>query len=300
MNASEIKFGIECETHISQNDPTLVGSYYHPRQVSWLPAGWNVGRDGSIEAPMGRHDAEFASPILMGEEGIKQAHESIKKIAEHGRVNASCGVHVTVTFPRDNGPALARLISLFAHFETAIYATTGTTRRENSYYAKGITRYAQGAGSTKQKVKKTRDGLKGASVSKYHGMNLAHLENGHDRIEFRLFSGSTNADKIIAWVRLILGIVEYAINTDRMIAFDNHNSIKRFGGDGQRDLVYLLSRLGWLPWKSWGYKGKVYGDVSPEGLPSLTESAKTLRKMAKKYDAQKQEEAEAAASFHAS
>ncbi len=81
------------------------------------------------------------SPILKGIEGVRQVEEAIDKINERGgRVNASCGLHITVTWNGD-APALARLISLVANHERAIYASTGTRKREQMMYTKQIKPY---------------------------------------------------------------------------------------------------------------------------------------------------------------
>ena len=141
-NANQICFGIEVETHISADDPTAVGPYHHGYQVPWLPTGWKAERDCSIVYRSGRKACEFVSPKLCGEDGLREVVSSVTKIAERGaRVNSSCGVHVTVTFPRNNAPALVRLISLVAHYERGLYASTGTRNRENGGFAKSMHRH---------------------------------------------------------------------------------------------------------------------------------------------------------------
>lgn len=283
ITANEISFGIELETHLPGDDNTTIGSYHYGTQVSWLPQGWKAERDGSINAPYGRRKCEFVSPVLTGEAGIKEAHESIRKINERGaRVNGSCGVHVTISFPANNAAALARLITLFAHYETGIYATTGTKNRENGQWARSVKRHGNGKNGNRAKANAAR---RAASNDRYHALNLTHIAQGKNRVELRLFSGSTNADKVIAWVRLALALAEYALTTSRAVSFDDRSKDERFGGPGSRSLTQLLCRLGWLTWKAWGYNGRTYGNLTAEGLPSISESTETLRRLAEKYDA---------------
>lgn len=298
MNANEIKFGIEVETHLSKADQTQVGSYRYPNQVEWLPLGWKVGKDCSIKAMHRgqlikcdyhpeRKDAEFVSPILVGEAGLKEAHAAVKKIDDRGaRVNASCGVHVTITFPANNGAALARMICFFSHFETGLAATTGSKARLGSAYAQSVKQWGQHAQSKKEKVERTENACK---RDRYMALNLTHIAAGKDRLEFRLFSGSTNADKIIAWVRLVLSIAEFCLKTEKTVAFDARGKkgvVDGNGfGDGQRSLYKMLCKLGWLKRSGWGYDGNEYGTTEIEGLPTIKKMAQTLQTLAKKYDA---------------
>lgn len=282
--AKDIAFGVEVETHLSGYDTTPIGGYHRGLPVAWLP-GWKVERDSSIRKPAGRKDAEFVSPVLKGDEGLRNVHEAVTKIRDRGaRVNESCGVHVTVTFPTHAAAALVRLIHLTSRYEKGLFASTGTKRRERNHYCQTVAKY----GRDKQGKEKAAEVEKKTKENRYHALNLTHLARGRSRIEFRLFSGSTNPNKITAWVRLALALVEYALNTSRAVPFDDNSKENRFGGPGGRTLVHLLSRLGWLEWKAYGYKGKTYGEVGrqEDGLESLEQAAERLRKLAAKYDAQ--------------
>lgn len=287
-NPANITFGIEIETHLPAADNTQINGYHtqnhRAAEVSWLPAGWKAERDSSLRVPAGRKGAEFVSPKLRGEAGLAEAHAAIKAINERGaKVNESCGVHVTITFPANDGAALARLISLFARYEDGLFASTGSKRRRDGRWAKGVKGYAAGLTKNGDKIDAATSGAKSG---RYHALNLTHLAAGYNRIEFRLFSGSVNADKIIAWVRLALALAEYALTTRRAVGFDDRSKDERFGGPGSRSLTQLLCRLGWLTWKAWGYNGHTYGALTADGLPAISESCELLRKLAKKYDEQ--------------
>ena len=185
MNANQIAFGIELETTMPNRDETPIGAYHVGRQVAWLPAGWKAERDSSIHptAP-NRKGCEFVSPKLRGYEGLKQVEDAIDAINARGaRVNPSCGLHVTIEWTGD-AAALARLISLVGNHERAIYASTGTKRRERNRYAKKIKDYGN-----------HDDAKRKCEADRYHLLNLTHLARGRQRIEFRAFAGTLEQDQ---------------------------------------------------------------------------------------------------------
>jgi Putative amidoligase enzyme len=98
MNANDLSFGIEIESiapdSAVRDDGLRIGAYKHGIQVPYLPAGWKAERDGSINNGHGGHQCEIVSPVLQGEEGLRQVAEVMRILEQKGhRVNASCGVH---------------------------------------------------------------------------------------------------------------------------------------------------------------------------------------------------------------
>lgn len=283
MNANEIAFGIEFETTLPNSDTTPIGPYHGGYQVPWLPEGWRAERDSSIRPEtMDRKGCEFVSPKLRGCDGLKQIEDSIDAINARGaRVNASCGLHVTVEWNGD-AAALARLISLVGNHERAIFASTGTRRREQTVYTKQIKQYGD-KDSAKNKCEADR----------YHLLNLTHLARGKNRIEFRAFAGSLNKTKVVGYLMMCLGLVELALNTKRCADWDY---AKREGtkscwdrpgaGLGETKLNRLFYRLGWT--KGW-YKGllrdKVFGEIASDNARPEWKAIKTkLLDLARKYD----------------
>ncbi len=283
MNANEIAFGIEFETTLPTGDTTPIGAYHHGVQVPWLPAGWKAERDSSIRtlAP-GRKGCEFVSPKLRGYEGLQQVEAAIDAINARGaRVNPSCGLHITIEWNGD-AAALARLISLVGNHEQAIFASTGTRRREQTIYTKKIKQYGD-KDHAKQRCEADR----------YHLLNLTHLARGRHRIEFRAFASTLNKTKVLGYLMMCLGLVELALNTTRCSDWDYK---KREGakscwdrpgaGDGETELNRLFYRLGWT--KGW-YKGalrsKVFGQLAADSATPDWKAIKTkLLELARKYD----------------
>ncbi len=156
MNANEIAFGIEFETTLPNSDTTPIGAYHNGVQVPWLPEGWRAERDSSIHPENAfRKGCEFVSPKLRGAAGMEQVCQAIDRINEHGaKVNASCGLHITIEWNGD-AAALARLISLVGNHEKAIFASTGSRRREQTVYTKRIKQYGDKDAAKKSAPKKS-------------------------------------------------------------------------------------------------------------------------------------------------
>jgi len=284
-NANQIAFGIEFETTLPARDRTPIGSYHRGTQVPWLPAGWKAERDSSIQPRVpGRRPCEFVSPKLRGYEGVQQVAAAIDAMNARGaRVNETCGLHITITWDGD-AAALARLISLVGNHERAIYASTGTKRRERIRYAKKIKDYGNHAAA------KTR-----CEADRYHLLNLTHLARGRNRIEFRAFAGTLNKTKVMGYLMMVLGLAELALNTTRCSAW---NYTKRDGtrscwdrngaGEGETELRRLFYRLNWT--RGWYRrdKTKAYGELAGANgdRPAWKAIKAKLTKMAQKYDAQ--------------
>lgn len=277
INANEITFGVEFETTLPATDATPIGAYHAGLPVAWLTEGWKVERDGSIvPRTPGRKGAEFVSPKLRGEAGLANVAATIDALNARGaRVNETCGLHITVSWNGDSA-ALARLITLVANHEKAIYASTGTSRRERGNYCKPVKHY-NAADRAEQALKSDR----------YSLLNLTHLARGANRIEFRAFAGSLNKEKVVGYIMMVLGLVELALTSKttqdwsytkaagKKSAWDRDNA-----GPGQIELNRLYYRLGWTK----GHAKKAFGTMTtPEGV-NLKGIKKVLTKMATKYD----------------
>src|SRR4051794_18000664 len=133
MNVEDLTFGVEIETTLPRGT-VAVGYHGQGAPIPQLRGEWKADADPSISVQTSGHVAcEFVSPVFRGAAGLKQLLADLAVIKAMGAtVNASCGLHVHVGFDKAGDPnALARLVTLVANFETAIYATTGTKAREN-------------------------------------------------------------------------------------------------------------------------------------------------------------------------
>ena len=277
MNAENFTFGIEIETHMPVGS-VVPGSHGCGRRVAWLPEGWLADRDPSIVCHADRVQCEFVSPVLRGAEGLRQALEVIRKIkAAGGRVNTSCGLHVHVGFDKSNTAAVGNLISLVAAHEKGLYAITGTKGRECGHGSRYGTNWCK---SLKRYGNKTF-AMANARADRYHILNIATGEK--PTVEFRVFGASLNAEKVAAYIRICIGLVEKSVSTNRNAAFDSvaKGPRARRGDVGQAEMCRMMQALGW--WRRLG-KGTAFGVIEGEGIPAVKESRTQLWRLAKKYD----------------
>jgi hypothetical protein len=282
MNANDLTFGIEIETIAPTSairDHGLdIGSYYHGRQVPYLPAGWIAKSDSSIRTTGSGVGCEIVSPVLRGEEGIRQVLEVVKTLEEKGhRVNASCGVHIHVGWdPAWGAERLARLITIVAYLEKALFAITGTKNRERGTWCGGVRKYG-----------KPDEAKKNLDERRYHALNLTNLARGRrNAVEFRIFSGSLNATKILGWIQVCLGIVERAANGKRSPAWEPKPATGGWAkkGPGQSETERLMGYLAWGAGYARIHNGQQFGWIS-DAIPQDEVKAE-FRRLARKYDAQ--------------
>jgi hypothetical protein len=275
-------FGIEIETHMPRGS-VYPGPHGCGAQVSWLPQGWLADEDPSIVLPSNlRVKCEFVSPILSGADGVRQLCEVVAEIKRRGgQVNASCGVHVHVAFDKSNTHAVEKLIRLVANHEKALYAVTGTLTRENGQGSRSGTNWCK---SVKQYGTASR-ARACASRDRYHILNLATTK---PTVEFRVFGSSLNATKIVAWVRLCMGLCEKSLASSKSTSWNHKGSEGGLNGSkgvGTKEVARLLFGLGWT-YDSVGTRkfGRVkFGAIGADALDS--DVAECLR-LAQKYDEQ--------------
>ena len=281
FNASETYFGIEIEGHLSietvQRERMTIGNYHHGIQVPFLPTGWSAERDGSIRTPNGRVACEIVSPKLKGAEGIAEVIRVLGILNEKGmKVNTSCGLHCSVYWDRNNSSELlSKLISITSYLESGLFAITGTKSRERGTYCNGIKKW----GNAKN-AKKYMDPYR------YTTLNITNLYRGCDRVEFRVFSGSTSATKIVGWIQVCIGIVERALTTRRLPAWNPKPTVGGWKktGPGASECERLMGYLAWSDGCRRLHNGKQFGWISDE--ISQDEIKKEFRRLAKQYDAE--------------
>ena len=281
--AAEMTFGVEIETTVSQTaaeqNGLRIGFYRYGKQVSYLPSGWIAEHDCSVETRgFGRTNCEIISPILKGADGLAQVADVVAVLGTKSHtVNKTCGVHVHVGWDRTwPSEVLARLITIVAYVEKGLYAITGSKNRERGSYCGGIRKYG------KQKDAKTR-----LDRNRYHVLNVQNLAiGGKSTVEFRAFSGSLDAAKIIGWIQVCLGLVERSLICNRMPSWSPKPLTGGWkkGGPGASEAERLMGYLAWGAGYARIHGGKRYGWIS-DIIPQKTVK-ETFRRLAKKYDEQ--------------
>jgi hypothetical protein len=279
-----LTFGVEIETGIPYSTGLNVGGYHNGRVVPNMPergivsGKWKASSDGSINVA-NMQGVEFVSPVLRGADGLDNVAIAVERIHAMGaKVNRTCGVHVHVAFPTNDLAAVRRLVHLVAHWESALYATTGTKSREQNSYCRSIKTPSMRAA----RYGSMGDVRTAVMSNRYHTLNLMPILTGSQpTVEFRVFSGSVNAKKIVAWTMLALAIVEAALNGHRAKAFDMpETSVERECGEGrgERLVKAMLNDL-----FVWNGKSATRGQYGHETYTHEF-MRKQLGRMAKKYD----------------
>jgi len=289
--AAELTFGIEIECFLPRGS-VRVGRYHRGATLGGdFPAGWNAQSDSSLHTTLRNYQAvEIVSPILQGADGLAQ----VRKLADllrrmRARVNASCGFHCHIGCTSaaghnydDVADWIRRLLNLTAQHELAFYGASGTRRRYNHRWCGSL---ANGAWKNKKealKKKLTAEQFRreAAGIGRYQLLNVAPAF-GRGTVEFRCFSGTTDALKMEAYLTMCLAAATRAL--DRNTSFDAPQA--RYAGSGAAGAMkrwfYLM---GWTK----GRKDYYLPECVVEGwigeLDDLGPIKRELARLARKFD----------------
>jgi hypothetical protein len=275
-----------------------IGGYHSGRPLPHpFPQGWTAERDGSLHTSRpGYVSVEIVSPVLQGAEGIEQVRQVATILHSlQATVNRSCGMHVHVGAQSVAGGSYAevaewvgKLLYQTAQHETALYASTGTHRRENGSYARSVKLQKQAADAVRKAPdRRKREALRDVvwGLDRYHTLNLTNLFTSKATVEFRFPAGTTDATKMIGHICTCLALAERATETTRMnweaIASEKTYATK---GRGLRELNRMLYLTGWTLGRRELGQPEVHlaGWIAP--LDDLKPVKRELKRLARKYD----------------
>jgi len=200
-------FGIEIEMYSRTSANTVASlisqagvpcnsqSYNHHTSRAW-----KIVSDGSLNnAPRDHiYAMEIVSPILRGEEGLRQIRvicAVINDSAVDAQVNKTCGLHVHHGAGDFGRQQFKNLFNLYKKYEDELDELVAPSRRgDNAYYCRGL----------------QNKNLNDLYCSRYNKLNLCSFER-HGTVEIRHFNGTTDAAKICGWVVLTQAIVDRAV-----------------------------------------------------------------------------------------
>lgn len=171
------------------------------------------GSDGSIhsESKGLPHEIRGIKPFT-----FKELVPAITKLSEQCEeakvfVNASCGFHLHISTEKFFNPLyLKRLIMTWVAIEDVLVATQPASRMNNGYCQRYLAQYLDHEYSQFKFSRAKKKLISDLSMnSRRNALNL-HSLSKHGSIEIRLHAGTTNAEKIINWARLITAIAEYS------------------------------------------------------------------------------------------
>lgn len=164
---------------------------------------WKLVADGSLT---GNESFELVSPILHGEEGLKDL-EKVCWVLElcNVKVNESCGLHIHMDAADFTINTWKNLALGYKRLEKVIDAFMPTSRRNN--------RFCEGfADITEHNIKNAVticDLRRAFGNDRYHKVNLEAYAR-HRTVEFRQHSGTTNFVKMSSWIHFLAQLITFA------------------------------------------------------------------------------------------
>jgi hypothetical protein len=235
---------------------------------------WKVVTDSSLT---GSINCEVVSPKLAGEEGFRQITLVCNALEAIGaKVDKSTGMHVHVDVADLDFNQMRRVVKTFVKYEDSFDALIAPSRR-NAYFARsnigsllgyyttpagcpGWNRYgapyhAEHNGATREQMCelaftvldgcRNLDALRqlfinaaGSGEARYHKLNIEAYWR-HRTFEYRCHQGTTNAAKVVAWVKLCVQMIDVAANAKAVEKRNTRNT----GNDGIARLPGLFKAV---------------------------------------------------------
>lgn len=196
---------------------------------------WKIERDSSC-------GFELVSPVLKGIEGLEELNKACEALNEVGaKVDSRCGLHVHHYAGDLKLEKIKNIYRLYSKYQEVINDMLPKSRREN-HYAKNITKQylevVEGIDTLEKMMTVIGGKGEGHYTSKrYFAVNFASYV-AYGTVEFRQHSGTTEFEKIMAWVILTHKIVERSnmrVNIKPWSSEETYQGIKQKGA--------LLNRL---------------------------------------------------------
>jgi hypothetical protein len=265
--AEMITFGVELETAIPATSAVSVGGYHHGAPVlqgrcrssgamisapTFLCAPWKAKHDGSIRVRSGQARCEFVSPVLYGPEGVRRLLEFVDFANAIGStVNASCGCHITVgvgtiigtTDPQAVGRYARKLAHIARWHAMSLYGQTGTGRHLNRFshtLADDVACFAR----RMETLGSVQDKANAANCCGRGMVNFRKLFS-HGVIEFRVFAGTLNRQKLLHHLATVLGLCRRAAEVECLGGFQKNKDQAKRTASASEALRYLWNYLGW-------------------------------------------------------
>jgi hypothetical protein len=251
--AEEFTFGVEIECAIPSDKFVELGLrtggyHYGARQDAFVTAGlseWVIQHDGSLHFRGNFRACEISSPVLQGAEGVAQVVKMVELIKSWGgKVNASCGLHVTVGHEkfREDYTLCQLILSMYRFSDAMVAVGASFGRRSRNYSMSLIHKYGVN-------VNRKRDGdaafVNRFMSDRYQALNIRNAKSPAPRVEFRLFAGTLNVNRMLAAIWTSIGICQYAFTVNRLekavIDMANYANVRY----DQKNVDHALFLFGW-------------------------------------------------------
>jgi hypothetical protein len=265
--AAQITFGVELETKLPRTANVAVGGYHSGLPVragisrttthtvlapTFHGTPWRADRDGSIQCQPHEMPCEFVSPILHGEDGLKNLRDFIAWVNEIGAtVDQSCGLHITVGVESIIGTRDAGKVSEFARklahicqwHAMSLYGQTGTGRHLNRYSAT----FSADVAHYMRQIVRTSSVEEKRTAATHCGRGMVNFQKLFTQgvIEFRVFAGTLSLPKIMHHLATVLGLCRRAHQVQCLGGFKKNDVQARRTITAAAALKFLHDYLGW-------------------------------------------------------
>lgn len=197
---------------------------YNHQNRTW----WKITTDASV-----RGGWELVSPILPytqeSFDDITRICSALQALGAH--IDKQCGLHVHHGAAGMSDAQIAKVVAIYAKFETTIDGMMPQSRRSAAHV---LLKSLKVRDSWKESVKsinacKTREQLLAVIPDRYYKVNPWSLLR-HGTIEFRHHSGTIEAHKILNWVHMTKAIVERGATTKHVSIRDDRPDPNLFRG----------------------------------------------------------------------
>ena len=210
-------------------DVSYIGGAYSQWNIYDINGNkWKVVYDSSVNY-FGAESCELVTPVLSGNADIKLLQEIVTMIRNAGAmIDESCGIHVHVSHKDMTPKALRRLVIQWANKEDAVlygvqtiparlesFCKTVDNMFLNSLISKSIKTYKEISDFWYMfNTDIARTNTAHYHKSRYHSLNLHSFFTNQSPvkdIEFRLFNGTLDEEKITAYIQYCCAVVNHAV-----------------------------------------------------------------------------------------
>lgn len=225
-NGQKIKFTFGVEIECLANHEAIynavtssgveIADHFHGwmghSQRAHTEKSYKIMSDGSVYDNHHNYGSEVVTPVLKNTTGFKDLETVCKCLNDlNTKVNKTCGLHVHVGAADLTDEQYSNVFVNYAYLEAAIDQWMGVSRREdNADYARGFRNYKRALTLCHSR----REIMHELGSSRYYKVNPQSYA-AHKTIEFRQHHGTTNFEKIKAWVLFLGKLVEWS-KTNRL------------------------------------------------------------------------------------
>lgn len=242
IRVRELKFGVEIECFKSFCSQESIDDLYLKLKTAGIAVtsrimsygynmtvgGWQLTYDRTVNEEGYGRGLEVISPVLCGDDGLKQLKIVLRVLNEaRFKVDSTCGFHVHHDAEGYTRQGVASILALYYNHQAGIDTLINRNRHGNtSKYCKDMSRDTL-AELKAQSVKNesTLHTLIKTYTERMCVVNAqAYLKRG--TIEFRQHHGTLDYEEVEGWVLLTNKMMEYAISVDETLNDDNTGSLE--------------------------------------------------------------------------